>query len=108
MRKKIALILSKKTYEKKGIWHTSQKYTISSTFSEEFSRCTIKGYEEKNTSYPFFYSRELNISWPLREFCVSVFRQNQEYHVINVHDEGLFPLVTFLPEGWDGMRAGTA
>ena len=45
---------------------------------------------------------------PLREFCVSVFRQNQEYHVINVHDEGLFPLVTFLPEGWDGMRAGTA
>ena len=45
---------------------------------------------------------------PLREFCVSVFRQNQEYYVFNVHDEGLFPLVTFLPEGWDGMRAGTA
>ena len=45
---------------------------------------------------------------PLREFCVSVFRQNQEYHVFNVQDEGLFPLVTFLPEGWDGMRAGTA
>ena len=47
MRKKIAQILSKNTYEEKGIWHTSQKYTISSTFSEEFSRCTIKGYEEK-------------------------------------------------------------
>ena len=45
---------------------------------------------------------------PLREFCVSDFRQNQEYHVINVQDEGLFPLSTFLPEGWDGMRAGTA
>ena len=45
---------------------------------------------------------------PLREFCVSDFRQNQEYHVFNVHDEGLFPLSTFLPEGWDGMRAGTA
>ena len=45
---------------------------------------------------------------PLREFCVSDFRQNQEYHVINVQDEGLFPLTTFLPEGWDGMRAGTA
>lgn len=69
MRKKIALILSKKTYEKKGIWHTSQKYTISSTFSEEFSRCTIKGYEEKNTSYPFFYSRELNISSPRTPLC---------------------------------------
>ena len=45
---------------------------------------------------------------PLREFCVSVFRQNQEYYVFNVHDEGLFPLVTSHPEGWGGMRAGTA
>ena len=45
---------------------------------------------------------------PLREFCVSDFRQNQEYHVFNVQDEGLFPLVTSLPEGWDGMRADTA
>ena len=42
---------------------------------------------------------------PLREFCVSDFRQNQEYHVINGHDGGLFPLVTSLPEGWGGMRA---
>ena len=42
---------------------------------------------------------------PLREFCVSDFRQNQEYHVINVQDGGLFPLVTPVPEGWDGMRA---
>ena len=42
------------------------------------------------------------------KFCVSVFRQNQEYHVFNVHDGGLFPLVTSLPEGWDGMRADTA
>ena len=42
---------------------------------------------------------------PLGEFCVSVFRQNQEYHVFNVHDEGLFPLVNFLPAGWNGMRA---
>ena len=42
---------------------------------------------------------------PLREFCVSDFRQNQEYHIINVQDEGLFPLVTPVPEGWDGMRA---
>ena len=43
--------------------------------------------------------------WPLGEFCVSVFRQNQEYHIFNVHDGGLFPLVNFLPAGWDGMRA---
>ena len=42
---------------------------------------------------------------PLREFCVSDFRQNQEYHVFNVHNGGLFPLVTYLPVGWDGMRA---
>ena len=45
---------------------------------------------------------------PGGKFCVSVFRQNQEYHVFNVHDGGLFPLVTSLPEGWDGMRADTA
>ena len=41
----------------------------------------------------------------LGEFCVSDFRQNQEYHVINVHGGGLFPLSKFLPGGWDGMRA---
>ena len=45
---------------------------------------------------------------PLRKFCVSVFRQNQEYHVFKVHGEGLFPLSTALPAGWVGMRAGTA
>lgn len=46
--------------------------------------------------------------WPLRKFCVSVLRQSQEYHIINVHDWGLFPLATAFPGGWDGMRAGTA
>ena len=45
---------------------------------------------------------------PGGKFCVSVFRPNQEYHIINVHDWGLFPLVTAFPGGWDGMRAGTA
>ena len=43
---------------------------------------------------------------PGGKFCVSVFRQNQEYHIINVHDWGLFPLATSFPGGWDGMRAG--
>ena len=41
---------------------------------------------------------------PLGKFCVSVFRQNQEYHIFNVHDGGLFPLIISLPAGWDGMR----
>ena len=36
---------------------------------------------------------------PHVEFCVSEFRQTQEYHVINVHDGGLFPLPTALPVG---------
>ena len=36
---------------------------------------------------------------PHVEFCVSEFRQTQEYHVINVHDGGLFPLSTALPVG---------
>lgn len=50
----------------------------------------------------------LDFVGPLRKFCVSVFRQNQEYHIINVHDWGLFPLATAFPGGWDGMCAGTA
>ena len=41
----------------------------------------------------------------LRKFCVSEFRQNQEFHVINVHNDGLFPLTTSLPIERDGMRA---
>ena len=36
---------------------------------------------------------------PHVEFCVSEFRQTQEYHVINVHDGGLFPLSTAFPVG---------
>ena len=55
-----------------------------------------------------FWNKRFVFSWPLREFCVSDFRQNQEYHVFNVHDGGLFPLFTSVPEGWGGMRAGTA
>lgn len=49
---------------------------------------------------------EMRSRRPGGKFCVSVFRQNQEYHIINVHDWGLFPLVTAFPGGWDGMRAG--
>ena len=52
-----------------------------------------------------FFQYRIAWEWPLGEFCVSDFRQNQEYHVFNVQDEGLFPLVTSLPEGWGGMRA---
>ena len=43
-----------------------------------------------------------------RKFCVSDIRQNQEFHIINVHDGGLFPLSISVPAGRDGMRAGTA
>ena len=41
----------------------------------------------------------------LRKICVIEFRQNQEFHVINVHNDGLFPLTTSLPIERDGMRA---
>ena len=41
----------------------------------------------------------------LRKFCVSEFRQNQGFHIINVHNDGLFPLATTLPIERDGMRA---
>ena len=42
---------------------------------------------------------------PGGKFCVSVFRQNREYHIIHVHDWGLFPLVASFSGGWDVMRA---
>ena len=45
------------------------------------------------------YITQLKNSGPHVEFCVSEFRQTQEYHVINVHDGGLFPLSTALPVG---------
>lgn len=41
----------------------------------------------------------------LRKFCVSEFRQNQGFHIINVHNDGLFPLTASLPIERDGMRA---
>ena len=50
-------------------------------------------------------NEEVNKLRLLRKFCVSEFRQNQEFHVINVHDDGLFPLATTLPIERDGMRA---
>ena len=52
-----------------------------------------------------YYRGRLNRRLP-RKFCVSIFRQNQEYHIIDVHDWGLFPLAFAFPGGWDGMRAG--
>lgn len=39
------------------------------------------------------------LAGPLRKFCVSDIRQNQEYHIIHVHDGGFFPLSTAFPGG---------
>ena len=63
--------------------------------------------ENKYDDNIFFqkYSQMSRSQRSLRKFCVSVFRQNQEYHIIHVHDWGLFPLSTAFPGGWDGMRA---
>ena len=35
-----------------------------------------------------------------RKFCVSGFRQTQEYRICNVHDRGVFPFLTGFPGGW--------
>ncbi len=69
---------------------------------------TRKGYRRSADSpiVKLAISKELFLKRPLRKFCVSVFRQNQEYHIMHVHDWGLFPLGTAFPGGWDGMRAG--
>ena len=45
------------------------------------------------------YTLELRDKRHLREFCVSVFRQNQEYHVINVHDGAYSPWSTLSRQG---------
>ena len=56
-----------------------------------------KAYNRKRTQD---WKRELpDLRRPHVEFCVSEFRQTQEYHVINVHDGGLFPLSIALPVG---------
>ena len=43
-----------------------------------------------------------------RKFCVSDFRQTQEYHSYNVHNRANTPCPPLSPSGWNGMRAGTA
>ena len=71
-----------------------------------FYRSVTPGLQQRAIHYiGTIVCRSFSFRWPLREFCVSDFRQNQEYHVFNVQDGGLFPLVTPVPEGWDGMRA---
>ena len=39
----------------------------------------------------FLQIKKENWFGPLREFCVSVFRHNQEYHIITVHDGAYSP-----------------
>ena len=41
----------------------------------------------------------INYCGPGGKFCVSVFRQNQEYHVINVHDGAYSPWSTLSRQG---------
>ena len=36
--------------------------------------------------------------WPLRKFCVSDFRQKQEYHMYAVHDEACSPCLPLSRE----------
>ena len=48
------------------------------------------------------------VIWHGRKFCVSDFRQTQEYHSYNVHNRANTPCPPLSPSGWNGMRAGTA
>ena len=58
------------------------KYTVEQWMDEWFENvCKIK-------VRPAHRSR---LKWLLREFCVSDFRQNQEYHIINVHGGAYSP-----------------
>ena len=45
------------------------------------------------------FERHFHNERHLREFCVSVFRQNQEYHVINVHDGAYSPWLQLSRQG---------
>ena len=42
----------------------------------------------------------VTVCWHGRKFCVSVLRQNQEWHEINVHTWGRYPLTNPVPGGW--------
>ena len=66
---------------------------------------TLKELAQHKGEMPEDVFCHLHSSRLLRKFCVSEFRQNQEFHVINVHNDGLFPLTTSLPIERDGMRA---
>ena len=43
-----------------------------------------------------------------RKFCVSNFRQTQEYYSYDVHNRANTHCSPLSPSGWNGMRAGTA
>ena len=79
--------------------------TLTDAQRELFAQYLDSVREVQDMAECLLFQNSFRLGGPLREFCVSDFRQNQEYHVFNVQDEGLFPLVTSLSEGWDGMRA---
>ena len=97
------------------VFGVSADYLICDDYAEEGhnDNAPVSEADKPQSQFDFKSNRFLIIGFiwifgPGGKFCVSVFRQNQEYHVFNVHEGGLFPLVTSLPEGWDGMRADTA
>ena len=55
-----------------------------------------------------YKKRNYRLSGHGRKFCVSDFRQTQEYHSYNVHNRANTPCPPLSPSGWNGMRAGTA
>ena len=83
--------------------HVTQE-NASELLTNAFDMVKQQRRQERKHHILIFIGVLLPIVRPGGKFCVSVFRQNQEYHIINVHAEGLFPLVTTLPEGRGGMR----
>ena len=66
----------------------------------------------KHKAYLRFQKEQCNQMWQTdwhgRKFCVSDFRQTQEYHSYNVNNRANTPCPPLSPSGWNGMRAGTA
>ena len=85
----------------------SREETDSADFALVKQAYEFRGYKKGARS---IYMRLLHLDPPGhgRKFCVSDFRQTQEYHSYDVHNRAYIPCPLSSPGGGNGMRAGTA
>lgn len=84
--------------------HVGTDCELESLFTEEELRSNELAIKQLNEEFNAVH----RLDGHGRKFCVSDFRQTQEYHSYDVHNRANTPCPPLSPSGWNGMRAGTA